>query len=83
MALGKPVVAGAEGGPSEIITDGVTGLLSPYGDPAALAAAVSRILGDPALAARLGAAAQKRAQDFDGRRYATQVISALRESVAP
>ena len=37
MALGKPVVAGDAAGPTEIITDGVNGLLTPYGDAAALA----------------------------------------------
>jgi glycosyltransferase involved in cell wall biosynthesis len=32
MALGKPVVAAASGGPTEIITDGENGLLASYGD---------------------------------------------------
>jgi glycosyltransferase involved in cell wall biosynthesis len=58
-ALGKPIVATSVDGSREIITDGETGLLVPAGDPAALAAAVRRLLDDPALAARLGAAARK------------------------
>ena len=36
MALGKPVVAGNAAGPTEVITEGVNGLLTPYGDAAAL-----------------------------------------------
>jgi glycosyltransferase involved in cell wall biosynthesis len=78
MALGKPVVAGSEGGPKEIITDGVDGLLAPYGDAAGLAWAVCRYLDDPALAARCGAAARQRAAAFDVRRYAREVVGALR-----
>ena len=77
MALGKPVVAGAEGGPREVITDGVDGLLAPYGDPAALAAAVLRYLDDPAFAARVGAAARGRAARFSVERYASGVTDAL------
>ncbi|MBI3568266.1 MAG: glycosyltransferase family 4 protein [Gemmatimonadetes bacterium] len=80
MALGKPVVAGSAGGPAEIITDGRDGLLTPYGDAPALAAAVLRILRDPSLAERLGHAARGRAADFDDRRYAVAVIAALREA---
>jgi len=80
MALGKPVVAGSEGGPSEIITDGVDGLLAPYGDATALASAVNRLLGDAALAARLGEAARARAAAFDDRQYAARVIAVLREA---
>ena len=64
MALGKPVVASAEGGPSEVITDGVDGLLTPFGDSAAQAAAVISLLEDEDRRRRLGAAASTRAQDF-------------------
>jgi glycosyltransferase involved in cell wall biosynthesis len=44
----------------ELIEDGVTGLLTPPGDPAALAAALARLIGDPGLRARLGAAGEAR-----------------------
>jgi glycosyltransferase involved in cell wall biosynthesis len=37
MALGKPVVAGNAAGPTEIITEGVDGILTPYGDAQRLA----------------------------------------------
>lgn len=81
MALGKPVVAGAGGGPAEIITDGENGLLAPYGDAGSLARAVTRYLDDRALAARVGAAARARAAVFDDRTFADNIIAALRESV--
>ncbi len=82
MALGKAVIAGSGGGPAEIITDGVDGLLAQYGDAGSLANAILRYLDDQALAARTGAAARIRAAAFDDVRYASNVIAALRESVS-
>ena len=57
-SLGKPIVASAIDGVREVLRDGETGLLVPPGKPRPLAAAVVRLLEDPALAARLGAAAR-------------------------
>jgi len=79
MALGKPVVAGAQGGPSEIVTDGVNGILSPYGDAISLAAALGRYLDDVEFAVRVGFAARRRAADFSAANYAVNLIAALRE----
>ena len=70
MALGKPVVAGAEGGPREIVSDGVNGLLAPFGDSDALAGAILRYLGDPDLAGAVGQAAGATAAAFTVRRFA-------------
>ena len=53
LAVGTPVVATAVGGVPEIVRDGENGLLVPAGDPAALAAALRRFLGDAELQARL------------------------------
>jgi glycosyltransferase involved in cell wall biosynthesis len=70
MALGAPVVASRIGGLVQLIEDGVHGLLVPPGDPAAIAVAIARLLGDPALAARLGAAARSRVErEFSARRW--------------
>jgi len=55
-ACGLPVVASAVGGLRQIVRDAITGLLVPPEQPAALAAALARLLDDPALARRLGAA---------------------------
>lgn len=52
-AHGRPVVAADSVGPRGLIREGVDGLLVPRDDPAALAAQVARVLGEPELAARL------------------------------
>ena len=54
MACGIPVVASRVGGLQTTVRDGVTGLLVPDHDPAALAGALDRLLGDPDLCFRLG-----------------------------
>ncbi len=79
MALGKPVVAGAEGGPQEIITEGKDGLLAPYGDAAQLSAAILRYLNTPDFADQTGAAARLKALTFSTENYAHNCIQALRQ----
>lgn len=77
MALGKPVVAGAQGGPTEIITSGVDGLLVEYGDTKNLAVAVLRYLQDERYAQTVGQAASLRAADFSVNCYAQAFTSAV------
>lgn len=60
MAHGRPVVASAVGGLQELVVDGETGLLVPPRDPAALRAALDRLLADPDLRRRLGEAGRTR-----------------------
>ena len=60
MAAGRPVVATAGGGVTEIVADGDSGLLVPMGDAAALAEAIERLLADPDLRARLAAGGRAR-----------------------
>ena len=64
MAAGVPVVATRVGGTPEAVEEGVTGLLVPPRDAGALALAISRLLTDRALAARLGRAGRGRAVRF-------------------
>jgi glycosyltransferase involved in cell wall biosynthesis len=68
MALGRPAVVTRVGGTPEVVSDGAQGLLVPPRDPAALAAALLRLLGDPGLRASMGAAARSRALEFDIRK---------------
>ena len=73
MAVGCPAVVTRVGGTPEVVTDGVHGYLVPPRDPAALAAGLTRLLGDRALRDGLGAAAAARAQDFDIRKAVRRV----------
>ena len=63
MARRVPVVATAVGGIPEVISDGTDGLLVPPEDPAALAAAISALLMDPALRRRIGDAGYRTVVD--------------------
>jgi glycosyltransferase involved in cell wall biosynthesis len=66
MAVGRPMVAAHCGGIPEVVEDGVTGLLVPSGNVEAFAAAVIRLLEDPALRHRVGAAGRQRAEARSG-----------------
>jgi L-malate glycosyltransferase len=61
MTFGCPSAAFAVGGIAEVVEDGRSGALVPFGDTAALARAVERLLADPARRDALGTAARERA----------------------
>ena len=62
MAMGRPLVVSDRGIMRDYVRDGIEALVVPPEDPAALREAVARVLGDPELAARLGAAARRRVE---------------------
>ncbi len=62
MSLGKPVVSTRVGGIPEVLVDGEAGLLAPVGAIDELSNCVERLLGDPALRARLGNAGAARVE---------------------
>jgi glycosyltransferase involved in cell wall biosynthesis len=64
MTTRTPVVATNVGGLPEVVEDDRTGLLVPPRDPAALADAISSLLGDPERGRRLAAAAAERVDGF-------------------
>jgi glycogen synthase len=63
MACQAPVVASAVGGILEVVEDGKTGVLVPPADPVALAAALDRVLGNPALGRAMGQAGRRRVEE--------------------
>lgn len=75
MAAGLPVVASAAGGPTEIVDDGCTGMLTPPGDVEALAVALKRLDGDAELRRRLGSAAATASRDFLPERVARELTT--------
>jgi glycosyltransferase involved in cell wall biosynthesis len=65
MAMGVPVVTTDAGGMTEIVEDGVEGLVVPRRDPRALADAIIGLAADPAMRAAMGKRARARAEQFD------------------
>jgi glycosyltransferase involved in cell wall biosynthesis len=63
MAAGKPVVATKHGGPLDLIIDGVTGLLIPSEDPAAMANAIINLLRDKAKRQSMGQSGKARVRE--------------------
>lgn len=64
MATGRPVIASNIGGLTDQVVEGETGLLVPPNDPAALRAALERLLADPSLREKMGRAAKRKAVEF-------------------
>lgn len=64
MAMSRPVIAARSGGLPDIVAHGETGLVVPPGDAGALRDAIARLLTDPALAGRMGAAGRLRVTQF-------------------
>lgn len=71
-AMGLPTVATRVDGVPEVVADGVSGLLVPVNDSAAIAAAISELLADPVRRQAMGAAAQSRIRE----RYSREVMVA-------
>src|SRR5882672_8449939 len=82
-ACAVPVVATAVGGSTELVQNGVTGLLVAAGDAAALAEALERVLTTPDLKHRLGLAARRRAEQmFSVKRQVDQLLALWSEILA-
>jgi glycosyltransferase involved in cell wall biosynthesis len=77
MASGRPLVTTRSGGVVEAVSDGVSGLVVEQEDATGLSGALQRIVDDPALAADLGRAAQRRARDFDWNVLADRYLDAF------
>lgn len=73
-ACGRPVLGARSGGIPDAVADGESGLLIPPDDPAATAQALRRLLGDPALALRLGRGGRRRARDVLSWDHAARAI---------
>ena len=81
-AAARPVVASNAPGCREIVRDGVNGYLVPLDDPAALPAAIARILADPDGARRMGAAGRKLVlSHFTTERVIEQTLAVYGESL--
>ena len=76
FAAGKPVLTVADAGAVlELVDDGVNGLVAGCADGPAIAPALARLMGDEALARRMGAAGQRRAAEIRWDRVVDRLLS--------
>ena len=81
-ASGLPVVAGRAGGVPDAVRDGETGVLVDPRDPGAAAAAIQRVLADPALGRRLGETGRRAAETMYNWDRVARTLRALGEAHA-
>jgi len=82
MSCGRPVVVTDCGGPTEIVSDGVTGLVVPPCDPQAMAEALVRLAKDSALRTCLAANGRARAREAFSLQRMLQSYERLYEEAA-
>lgn len=82
LLLGKPIAATSAGGIPDVVQHGVTGLLAPIGDSAALGANIADLLSKGELATSLGAAAKARAIEFSVERMAERTLAVYERVLA-
>jgi phosphatidylinositol alpha-mannosyltransferase len=82
FAAGTPVIASGIAGYSDVVTDGVDGLLVPPGDPQRLAEELQRVFHEPQRLAAMGAAARHSAKRYAWPRIADQVETVYERAIA-
>ncbi len=82
FAAGTPVIASAIAGYSDVVTDGVDGLLVPPADPQRLAEELQRIHHEPERLRAMGDAARRSAQRYAWPRVADQVTEVYERAIA-
>jgi phosphatidyl-myo-inositol alpha-mannosyltransferase len=82
FAAGTPVIASAIAGYSDVVTDGVDGLLVPPADPQRLAEELQRIHHEPERLQAMGEAARRSAQRYAWPRVADQVTEVYERAIA-
>jgi glycosyltransferase involved in cell wall biosynthesis len=75
MSRGLCVVGSDEGGMRDVLRHGDNGMIVPPGNSAALVEATARLISDPALFRRVGAAARRTALEYTWRRAAQETVA--------
>ena len=83
MAAARPIVATAAGGPLEILEHNVSGLLTPPGNPAAMADAIMRILNQEEFAQSLGRNALTQVKQYDEHLIARRIQDVYLQALTP
>jgi glycosyltransferase involved in cell wall biosynthesis len=80
MAYAKPAVGGAHGGIPDLVEDGVTGVLVPYGDASRLAQALESLLHNPNAAREMGERGRERlSKMFSFKQFQSGLTNVLKE----
>jgi glycosyltransferase involved in cell wall biosynthesis len=83
FAMGKPVIGADIGGISELVEDGIHGLLFRAGDSEVLRAAIKKLLSDSTLRKQMGSAARQRAEAlFDPEVHYQEMIGIMRHEIS-
>jgi len=83
MAAGIPIIASDYGGLTEIIDDGVEGIIVPHGTVSPLAEALRRLAADPELRRQMGQRARERvAAEFSSEVFVRRTVDVYREVIA-
>ncbi len=82
MATGLPIVATAADGTAEAVQQGVNGILTPPGEPMALAGMLLQLLQNPTLAKQMGEAGRARVDEFSDKRMVAQIDALYRALLA-
>jgi len=84
MACGTPVITTRVGGIPDMLDDGRSGVLAPYGEPRALGETVRALLADPGRRAQLAARARARCEThYDAQRQGPRLVELFRETAFP
>jgi len=81
MARGVPAIGCLESGATDVIQDGVNGLLAPPGDPEKLAAAIRRVLNDEALRRKMSEAAPASVERFRWEKVGAEMAAAYEKAI--
>jgi 1,2-diacylglycerol 3-alpha-glucosyltransferase len=81
MSAGLPCVAIDRYGPSEIVVDGLTGLVTPF-DERPFSSAIRRLLDDASLRERMSLLARARARDYEPEMMAARLVRVYAEAIA-
>ena len=82
MAASVPIVATSVGGVMDAVTDGVTGILVPLGDAAALSDALGKLEANSALRAQLAAVGNQVAHAKFSQEIVIETLSSIYEMLA-
>lgn len=78
MSAGKPIIASNQGGVTDAVVDGVSGILIPVNDSESLALAIIRLLNNPDLMLKLGTAGRKiMAERFSWEKVAERMVQII------